>query len=82
VARELGMSARTLSRRLAEEGTTFARIVEEYRASMAKGLLQESDLQVTEIAFVLGYSELSTFSTAFRRWTGKTPLEFRNDGSR
>lgn len=77
VARELGMSARTLSRRLQDAETTFAEVVEGYRASMAKSMLAESDLQVTEIAYVLGYSDLSTFSAAFKRWTDQTPTGFR-----
>ncbi len=77
VARDLGMSARSLSRRLAEADTSFFKVVEGYREAVAKNMLRESDFQLTEIAFVLGYSDLSTFSTAFRRWAGSTPTEYR-----
>ena len=80
VARQLGMSARTLSRRLAETGTNFARVVEGYRAAMARSMLRDSDLQITQIAFVLGYSDVTSFSTAFRRWTGMAPSVWRAGG--
>ena len=74
------MSARTLARRLAETGTNFARVVEGYRAAMARSMLRDSDLQITQIAFVLGYSDVTSFSTAFRRWTGMAPSVWRAGG--
>jgi AraC-like DNA-binding protein len=77
VSKALGLSSRTLARRLAEQGTTFFRVVEGYRQAMAESLLLETEMQLTEIAFLLGYSDLSSFSTAFRRWTGHTPSERR-----
>lgn len=77
VASALAMSSRTLARRLADEGTTFFNVVEGYREALAKSLMQATDLQMTEIAFLVGYSSLSTFSTAFRRWTGKSPTQYR-----
>ena len=77
VAKRLGMSTRTLARRLAEVDKTFFGLVEGYRASMSKSMLTDTDLQLTEIAYVVGYSEPSTFSTAFKRWTGLTPTEYR-----
>jgi AraC-like DNA-binding protein len=76
-ATELGMSPRTLSRRLAEQRTTFNAIVEGLRKELALRLLQDSDLVLTEIAFLLGYTEVSTFSHAFKRWTGRSPAAFR-----
>ena len=82
VATELGMSARTLARRLTESGTTFFGIVEAYREAMAKNMLADSTFQITEIAFVLGYSDASSFSTAFKRWTAKTPTEYRDQNSK
>ena len=77
VSKALGLSSRTLARRLAEQDTTFFRVVEGYRQAMAESLLLETEMQLTEIAFLLGYSDLSSFSTAFRRWTGHTPSERR-----
>ena len=81
VAASLGLSPRTLARRLTAAGTTFSSVVEAYRKAMAKSMLTNADLQFTEIAFVLGYADLSTFSTAFKRWTGKTPSQCRDQVS-
>jgi AraC-like DNA-binding protein len=78
VARALGMSPRTLSRRLAGDGTTFFKVLQELRKSLAVNYLRDSNLVLAEIAFLLGYSGLSSFSDAFKRWTGKTPGLFRN----
>ncbi|MFT4962049.1 MAG: AraC-like DNA-binding protein [Paracoccaceae bacterium] len=77
IAKTLGMSARTLSRRLAKEETTFFKTVETLRHSLAERYLSHSDLVLAEIAFLLGYSGLSSFSDAFKRWTGKTPGQYR-----
>ncbi len=79
VATELGMSPRTLSRRLAEEATTFNAILERSRRELAQKYLEESNLVLTEIAFLLGYTEISTFSHAFKRWTGASPAAFRRE---
>ncbi len=73
VARELGMSARTLSRRLSDLETSFNELLRELRTALANRYLQHSNLNLTEIAFLLGYTEVSTFSSAFKRWTGTTP---------
>jgi len=78
VARALGMSPRTLSRRLADEGTTFFRTLEELRQALAMNYLRDSGLALAEIAFLLGYSGLSSFNDAFKRWTGKTPGQYRS----
>lgn len=77
VARELGMSARSLSRRLAGEGTTFSKTLESLRLSLASNYLKDSDVGLSQIAFLLGYSDLSTFVMAFKRWTGRSPGNFR-----
>lgn len=78
VARSLGMSPRTLSRRLADDGTTFFRTLEGLRQALAKNYLRDSNLVLAEIAFLLGYAGLSSFNEAFKRWTGKTPGQFRS----
>jgi len=77
-ARELGVSARTLQRRLTEAGTSFTRLLERVRREMAFRLLRNRSLAVYEVAFLLGYSEPSTFYRAFRRWAGASPVEYRH----
>ncbi|MFA3918590.1 AraC family transcriptional regulator [Ruegeria hyattellae] len=78
VARAMGMSSRTLSRRLAGENTTFFKTLEQLRRALAVSYLRDSDLVLAEIAFLLGYSGLSSFNDAFKRWTGQTPGQFRH----
>ncbi len=77
VARALGMSARTLQRRLREANTSFQSAVGSVRQALAERYLAERDFSVNEIAFLLGYSEPSAFHRSFKRWRGLTPLEFR-----
>lgn len=77
VAQELHMAMPTLQRRLAQEGVTYKELVEDTRQKLAMAYLRERHLSLSEIAFLLGYSELSAFSRAFRRWTGKSPRGFR-----
>jgi AraC-like DNA-binding protein len=78
VARRIGMSSRTLSRKLAEEGTSFAEILDQLREALAKRYLHDETLPVSEIAWLLGYSEVSSLTHAFKRWTGMTPRGFRS----
>jgi AraC-like DNA-binding protein len=82
VARQLGMSTRTLSRRLGDEGVAFTEILEEIRAALARRYLAERDLPVSEIAWLLGYREVSSFTNAFKRWSGMTPRQFRVTGTK
>jgi AraC-like DNA-binding protein len=77
VAKQLAMSSRTLSRKLRDEGVAFTEILEESRGVLAKSYLAERDLPVSEIAWLLGYREVSAFTNAFKRWTGMTPRQFR-----
>lgn len=76
-ARLLGMSARALQRRLREEGTTFAEVLTKLRQDMAQPLLRDGRLAVSEVAFLLGYEDPSSFQRAFRRWSGVSPRAFR-----
>ena len=76
VARRLAMSSRTLSRKLAEEGTSFAEILDQLRAALAKRYLHDETLPVSEIAWLLGYREVSSLTHAFKRWTGIRPDGF------
>jgi AraC-like DNA-binding protein len=77
VARQLGMSSRTLSRKLREEGSTYAEILDELRSALAKRYLRDRELPVSEIAWLLGYQEVSSFTHAFKRLTGITPRDYR-----
>jgi AraC-like DNA-binding protein len=77
VARRLGMSRRTLARRLASEGLTFAGVLADLRTELARRQLRAGDLPISEIAWLLGYREVSAFTHACKRWTGKTPRELR-----
>ena len=73
VAGALGVSERTLRRRLAAAGTGYQRLLDEVRASMAEELLGTGRLSVEEVGLRLGYAEASSFIAAHRRWTGETP---------
>lgn len=71
VARSLGLSERTLRRRLQECGTHFQAVLDGVRAAQAEAYLTSTDLAVDEIAFLLGFSEASAFRRAYRRWNGR-----------
>lgn len=77
IGHEIGMSARTLSRRLAAEGTSFREIQDEVRHHMALALLGDPNVSIAEVAFFLGYAEPAPFHRSFKRWTGKTPQAHR-----
>jgi len=81
-ASNLAISARTLQRRLRDDGTSFNELRDGFRREMATRLLAQPDLAIYEIALLLGYSELSTFYRAFRRWTGTSPRQHREDLAR
>jgi AraC-like DNA-binding protein len=76
VAEHMGVSSRTLKRKLAEHGTDFSTILDEERRDRAL-LLLGSDIALETIALRVGYSDLANFARAFRRWTGATPAAFR-----
>jgi AraC-like DNA-binding protein len=77
VAARLGVSIRTLERRLAAEGVSFLDVLDDLRFELAKRYLQERNLPVSEIAWLLGYADPSAFTHSFRRWAGKPPTELR-----
>jgi AraC-like DNA-binding protein len=77
VARRMATSERTLRRRLEESGTSFRALLDETRAELARGYVRNKDLPLTEVAFLLGFSEPSAFHRAFKRWTDTTPSAFR-----
>jgi len=77
VARALHMSPRTLQRRLDAEAASFSEVVDDVRQRLARAWLADEARSLTEIAFSLGFSDLATFSRAFKRWTGKPPGQWR-----
>lgn len=79
VARRLGMSVRSLRRRLAEEGVSYPKLLEEAHVAFAKRLLDDPDRSIYEAAFEMGFSDPSAFHRAFRRWTGMTPMQYREN---
>lgn len=81
-AKRLGMSARTMRRRLLEEGTRYQEVLDRARCALAQRYLGIPKLALGEIAFLLGFSEVSAFHRAFKRWTGKTPLMHREASTR
>jgi len=78
IARHIAMSARTLQRKLAEEGTSFQKLLDDARREAAGTYLRESALAIGEIAYLLGYSEPAPFHRAFKRWYATTPEAFRS----
>ena len=77
VARSLGMSDRTLARKLLDEGLSFTEVLQQLRRDLAIQYLDDPKLHVSKIAWLLGFNEVSAFTHAFKRWTGKTPSQMR-----
>ena len=77
VARRLQTSERTLQRRLAEQGTSFQRLVDEVRADMARRYLRHTAVELVEVSYLLGFTHPNSFFRAFKRWTGRTPESYR-----
>ena len=76
VASTLAMSVKTLERRLAEHGRTFSELVDSLRCQTAKHYLEETDLRLSQITYLAGYPEPAALVRAFKRWTGKTPMQY------
>ncbi|WP_299756691.1 AraC family transcriptional regulator [uncultured Pontibacter sp.] len=77
VARSLAMSVRSLQGKLKEEGTTYQALLDEVRKQIAVKHLQDNQNTITDIAYLLGYSEPSVFSRSFKKWTGMAPAAYR-----
>ncbi len=77
-ARELGLSARTLQRRLTDAGFTFQQLVQDTRRELARHYLKQSAVELNETAFLLGYEDANSFFRAFQGWEGTSPTEWRN----
>jgi AraC-like DNA-binding protein len=81
IARSLGMSPRTLQRRLGELGTTYQDVLDDVRQVSARHLLADTDLGIGEVAFLLGFEEVNSFTRAFHAWEGSTPARWRTSRS-
>ncbi len=79
VARSLGLSERTLTRKLADEGTTYEQISDQLRQSLALQYIKEQSVSLSQIAWLLGYEGPASFNRAFRRWTGRSPSVARKE---
>ena len=80
VSRKLGVSTRTLQRRLQDEGTTFQQTLDTLRDSLAHHYLRNTAMSNAEISFLLGFEDSNSFARAFQSWTGKTPRMVRSEG--
>lgn len=80
VAGQLGMSGRTLQRRLSEEGHSYQTLIDAARRQLALRLVRATGYALAEVAFLTGFSDQSAFTRAFKRWTGETPRAFRLEG--
>jgi AraC-like DNA-binding protein len=81
VAAALGMSVRSLQRRLGEQGLTYLGVLNETRRELSRAYLRDSRYSITEVAFLLGFDDASAFARAFRRWTGLSPSAYRGQVS-
>jgi AraC-like DNA-binding protein len=82
LAARLTVSVRTLHRSLAAEGTSYRRLLDQLRLDIAERHLMDDRMSVAEVAFLVGFSEISAFHRAFKRWTGRTPVTFRAEARR
>lgn len=80
VARRLGASCSTLKRQLRREGESYTTLMDRVRRATAMRLLLQSDLSIAEVADRIGYADVSAFSRACKRWTGKSPVAYRHQG--
>lgn len=78
VARELGMSSRTLARRLTAEGLSFGEILTQLRSDLAMLYLREQNLSISQVAWLVGYQDVGAFSHRCKRWTGMNPKMMRD----
>ena len=82
VAKKLCMSGRTLQRRLEALGVAYSELVDEMRREVSTSYLADREIALCEVAYLLGFSEQSSFTRAFKRWTGQTPSEYRVGSAR
>ena len=78
VAQRLNRSLSTLQRQLSGEGTSFQQLRDQTRRRLAEEYIRQNELSLSQIAYLLGFSDQSNFSRAFKRWTGMSPREYRS----
>lgn len=81
VSRRLGVSQRTLARRLSSEQMSFSSVLENLKIDLAERYLADEALSISQVAWLLGYQEVSSFTHAFKRWTSKTPRQMRTQNA-
>lgn len=81
VASQLNMSSRSLLNKLELKGTSYKEVLENLRSTLAQQYIEQQNMPISEITFMLGFSDTSSFSRAFRRWTGKSPSDCRTKNS-
>jgi AraC-like DNA-binding protein len=79
VAKELGMSLRNMQRKLKDKGSNYKEILEDTRKNLAQGYLKQAHLSLGEVSYLIGFSDLSNFNRAFKRWTNLTPGDYRQN---
>lgn len=79
VASELNMSLRNLHSKLEQKSNSYQEIMEDLRSNLARQYVEQKNLPITEITYLLGFSDTSNFSRAFKRWTGQSPSDYRNN---
>ncbi|MDH5753102.1 MAG: AraC family transcriptional regulator [Deltaproteobacteria bacterium] len=77
VSKRMGTSTRSLQRKLAEHGLNYRNLIQKIRQELAASYLNNNQFNINDVSLMLGYSEASTFTTAFRKWHGITPSNFR-----
>ena len=82
IADELNMGSKTLERRLAGRSQSFSALLDETRCKAAKHYLEETDMRLSQVAYMAGYTEAAALVRAFKRWTGATPMQFRDAAGR
>jgi AraC-like DNA-binding protein len=78
IADELNLGSKTLERRLAERSQSFSALLDATRYNAAKHYLEETDMRLSQVAYMAGYTEPAALVRAFKRWTGTTPMQFRD----
>lgn len=79
VSKQIGVSSRSLQRKLKEEGTSYHKLVEQVQRALSERYLKSSEITICEISYLLGFSQQSAFQRAFKRWNGMTPKEFQRE---